>query len=250
MFTWLIITLWCNFPKQALWVVGVRAVGLWLVQNAPTTKSFAALGPGLGSPPSNPTPTPFKCPQAFRNTLANVCCIYFTFPFKSTLPFVPCNGQIHVLPMQVKDIIYIKEKKKTSAIKVFQVNESISKLFKWAAACKYSFTFRCFVKTSLCWQSSCEYYHPLALYWSPTSMYIQSSTLSPNTWSPECCEWQITSVKSSAIRGNIVPISSSLPPFSQCPAHKHNPSHWFPINPFYTVSTHPDTQTSADWLTV
>lgn len=57
MFTWLIITLWCNFPEQSLGVLRVRAVSLWLVQTAQTTKNITALGPAPGFPFPTPPPT-------------------------------------------------------------------------------------------------------------------------------------------------------------------------------------------------
>lgn len=116
MFTWLIITLWCNFPEQSLRVLRVRAVSLWLVQIAQTTKNITALGPAPGFPFPTPPPT---SPNALR--LSEMYsrwffffffrCIYPTFLSKSSLPFVSWMGNKEILVMQVQPKIHIEEKK-------------------------------------------------------------------------------------------------------------------------------------------
>jgi len=208
-FTWLIITLWCNFPKQAFWVVGVRAQSLWLVQNVQTTKSLTPLGPALGSPFSNPTPPASNALRPLKKpTLADFCCIYFTFPSKSALPFVSCNGRMEILLMQVKHNIHINEK--TPSYKPSRNKWGYPKKVRFFTY-RHNFPLaqqsRNVVKTSLCLERSDKYYHALDLYWSSSNMYTHSTMLSLNIWSPECStEWQITSGRTAAITGNNVPI--------------------------------------------
>lgn len=112
MFTWLIITLCCNFPEQSLGVLRVRAVSLWLVQTAQTTKNITALGPAPGFPFPTPPPT---SPNALR--LSEMysgwfffCCIYPTVLSKSMLPFVSYIGNEEILAMPLKPQIRIDVK--------------------------------------------------------------------------------------------------------------------------------------------
>lgn len=112
MFTWLIITLCCNFPEQSLGVLRVRAVSLWLVQTAQTTKNITALGPAPGFPFPTPPPT---FPDALR--LSEMysgwfffCCIYPTVLSKSMLPFVSYVGNKAILAMPLEPKIRIDVK--------------------------------------------------------------------------------------------------------------------------------------------
>lgn len=114
-------------------MVWVRAVSLWLVQTAQTTKSLTALGPALGSPFPTLHPPPQMPPGLWRSTLADFCCIYFTFPSKSTPPFVSFNGRRkEILLIQVKPKLHINEKTPdtvNSLLKETNISEGCAFLF-------------------------------------------------------------------------------------------------------------------------
>lgn len=99
-----------------------------------------------------------------------------------------------------------------------------------------------------CLQTCGKYCLALDLYWSTKKMYSQSTTQSPNIWSPVLSsEWQITSGKCAAITGNNGTISPSpLSPLTQTPVSLlphvlliSTSPYWFPINPFQFVSDSP-----------
>lgn len=110
-------------------MVWVRAVSLWLVQTTQTTKSLTALGPALGSPFPTLHPPPQMPPGLWRSTLADFCCIYFTFPSKSTPPFVSFNGRRkEILLIQVKPKLHINEKTPDTVNSLLKKNKHIRRL--------------------------------------------------------------------------------------------------------------------------